>query len=136
LPRVNVWIPEGLYEQVRERLPGVNVSRVVQEALAARLVCGHERLVCSDCGSAQHRVRLAEEALAGFYEEVWYELASLARRDGTAVGAVAVVKRLGERAGIRQARLLGAARPSRAERHQVIDAKLADLPGRRRRKVA
>ena len=32
--RVNVWLPDDLHAKVREELPGVNVSQIVQEALA------------------------------------------------------------------------------------------------------
>lgn len=138
MPRVNVWIPDELHAQVRDRLPGVNVSALLQEALAAKLRCGHATLECTTCRGSFDLRDLAEEALAGFYDEAWHELATLARRDGTAVGAVTVLKRVGEQFGIGIASQRGTARPTRRERQRALDAKLTNLePDRhRRRRVA
>lgn len=135
MPRVNVWVPDELHARVRQELPSVNVSAVLQEALAGKLRCGHATLECATCAGRFDLVDLAEEALSSFYDEAWHELATLARNDGTAEGAVRALKRVGESCGIKTATVRGVARPTRAERQRALDAKLANLePDRHRRK--
>lgn len=90
--RVNVYVPETLGERVRAELPDVNISAVLQEALRRLLDCGHERLVCADCGHDVPASEVAGVALLDFYRRLLWAWEPLVDRHGTAVGAAQVAK--------------------------------------------
>jgi hypothetical protein len=96
MARVNVSIPDELVALVREKLPGLNVSGVLQEGLRAMLKCTHDELVCRRCGAGLNHWRLVDQAVGRFYADVMWEVGELVRRSpaATAEGAARVIKRV------------------------------------------
>ena len=96
MARMNVSVPDELVALVREQLPGLNVSGVLQEGLRARLGCNHAVLACTRCGGRLDHWHLVDAALGRFYADVLWEIGELVRRmpAATAEGACRVVKRV------------------------------------------
>ena len=92
--RLNVYLPDDLGEQVKDQLPDVNVSALLQDALRGLLECGHERLRCDCCGEMVDPEAVAGAALDAFYAELLWEWQALVDNRGTAVGAAQVAKRV------------------------------------------
>lgn len=90
--RVNVTMPDELARIVREQLPGLNVSRVLQQALGELIECAHHELGCRVCGAVVERARIAEHVLAGFYRELVFQLHTPISRCATAEGAARVMR--------------------------------------------
>lgn len=120
MARVNVSIPDELVALVRDQLPGLNVSGVLQESLRAKLTCAHRELECKLCGAALDHWRLVDEALGRFYADVLWEVGDLVRRSAgaTAEGAVRVVKRVATDKGITEASHQPLPRASRAAQRE------------------
>ena len=119
MTRVNVHLPNHLAEQVRAKLPGVNVSAVLQNALREMLECPHERLTCGDCGDTVDRRVVAGEAMAEFWRELLWEWESLVDKGGTAVGAAQVGKQVAVRLGVPRAETMPLPRPARSRPEPV-----------------
>jgi len=137
MSRVTVYLPDRLRDRVRAELPGIVLSRVLAEALTERLKCSHRELECRACGAQVRQLELADEILSRFYGDLWDGIGELARKAGTAEGAVKVLRDLGERFGISGVAKYPLVRPSRKARQAMLDAKLAELhdgerPRRRR----
>jgi post-segregation antitoxin (ccd killing protein) len=113
--RVNLSLPDELAREVAERLPGLNVSAVLQDALRARLRCDHRELACASCSEPIDRHALEDRAVDRFYADALWELDELVRRGGTAEGAARVVQRVAASHGATRRPL---PRPTRAERHR------------------
>ena len=114
--RLNVTVPDRLIERVRDDLPDVNVSGVLQAALRTLLECDHDHLTCAGCGGDVDRSTVATEALGQFWSELLGEWEPLVDRHGTAVGAATVAKSVAVRHGVPRADRMPLPRPSRAMR--------------------
>jgi hypothetical protein len=125
MPRINVWVPDELHRTIKLRLPGLNVSAVVQGALAAQLDCTHEQLTCSSCSTPIDHRELIGAALNSFYSDALWDLEGLVRTCGTAEGAARVLKETALRHRISDATHLPLPRPTRANRHA---AKVTTMP--------
>jgi hypothetical protein len=89
---MNVTLSDELATLVRENMPGLNVSGVLQRALAELVECPHAELVCSCCGArVQHRA-LVDARLGAFYSDVIWRLQEPVSRCATAEGAARVVQ--------------------------------------------
>jgi hypothetical protein len=123
--RVNVYLPDVLAATVAERLPDLNVSAVLQRALAALLECRHDALSCAECATPVDRRELIDVELGRFYSDLMWELQTLVARCGTAEGAARIAKDLGGRYRVTLASRIPLPRPTHAER---VAAKVSELP--------
>lgn len=114
--RLNVYLPDELGEQVRDTLPDLNVSAVVQDALRTLLDCDHERLVCATCEVSVSAEVIAGAAMRDLWRELLWAWEPLVDRHGTAVGAATVGKDVAVRMGVPGAESMPLPRPSRAMR--------------------
>lgn len=114
--RVNVYVPDDLGEQVKERLPDLNVSAILQEALRRLLDCDHEHLRCDACGDEVDPEAIAGAALDAFYRELLWRWQSLVDNRGTAVGAAQVAKQVAVEMGVPGAEQRPLPRPPRSVR--------------------
>lgn len=124
--RVNVWIPDELAGSVRARLPDLNVSAVLQDALRERLGCHHDRAVCAACALPVDVHAAGTVRLERFYCDVLDALVDLVAHGGTAEGAARVVKDVATRHQLPVAAKRPLPRPTRAER---LAAAVAPFPG-------
>jgi hypothetical protein len=124
--RVNVWIPDELAGSVKERLPELNVSAVLQEALRDRLGCRHDRTVCASCAASVDSWQLGTDRLERFYLDLLDGRRELILNGGTAEGAARIAKDVGTRHQIGVAARQPLPRPTRAER---LAAKVRPFPG-------
>ena len=111
--RLNVYLPDELGEQVKEHLPNVNVSALLQDALRDLLECGHERLACAGCGEQVDPTVVAGAALDSFYAELLWRWQALVDNRGTAVGAAQVAKSVAVEMGVPGAERRSLPRPPR-----------------------
>lgn len=116
MPRMNVWVPDDLHRSIKDRLPRVNVSAIVQRALATLLECRHEQLACATCSSTVDHHQLADAALGRFYSDALWDLDPLVRRGGTAEGAARILRDVAQRHAVTAAFRIPLPRPTRAER--------------------
>ena len=114
--RLNVYVPDELGERVREQLPDVNVSALLQQALRGLIECDHERLACADCGEVVDYSAAAGEALEMFWRELLYAWQPLVDRGGTAEGAARVGKEVAKALGVPGADRCPIPRPPRHAR--------------------
>ena len=119
--RVTVYLPGELDAQVRENLPGVNISAVLQEALRQMLDCEHEHLRCADCGEAVDSSAAVGNALSKFWGELLWTWQPLVDRGGTAEGAARVGKEVAVRLGVPRAETQPLPRPTRRAREASTD---------------
>ncbi len=119
--RVNVYVPDELVAAVRERLPGLNVSKALQTTLAGLLGCEHGDLACAVCGEAIDRSTVAGEALGAFYDDLLQRLEPLVWKVGTAEGAARIMRDVALRHGIGIAGFRPLPRPNRADRQLALD---------------
>jgi hypothetical protein len=118
--RVNVWMPDELLAKMRAELPGVNVSKVLQDGMRALIGCRHPGLVCAECAQALDLAAIVDEAKSAFYSQLRWELEDLVLNGGTAEGAARVAK------GVAMAHQISAAalplpRPGRTQRRRQRD---------------
>ena len=111
--RVNVSVPDTLIVQVRENMPDLNVSAVLQDALRGLLECGHQRVACMDCGEPVDSSVNTGEALAAFWSELLHVWQPLVDRGGTAEGAARVGKAVAVEMGVPGAERQPIPRPPR-----------------------
>lgn len=116
MPRVNVYLPAELQQVLRDKLPDVNLSQLLQEAIRGVLGCEHHELVCGTCAQPVDRWALVDERLGRFYGDLMWALEALVRRCGTAEGAARVLRDVGQRWQIGKADTIPLPRPSRSER--------------------
>jgi len=90
--RVNVTMPDELAVLVRETMPGLNLSGLLQETLQRLVECPHAVLTCACCGARTARAELVAIALGSFYREVIWQLQEPISRCATAEGAARVVQ--------------------------------------------
>lgn len=128
MPRINVWIPDELHATIKRELPGMNVSAVVQGALAAKLDCRHDELVCAGCATPVDHRALADDAMGQLYADALGDLDPLMRRGGTVEGAIRVLRDVALRHRVTRARQMTLPRPTRANRAARAAAKVTDLP--------
>ena len=114
--RVNVWLPDQLVGTVRDRLPGLNISRVLQDALRERLGCRHERVVCADCALPFDVHGHTDAALDRFYLDVIDAVERLMVAGGTIEGAARVTREVALRWRLPSAAHRPLPRRTRAER--------------------
>lgn len=114
--RINVHLPDGLAADVKEQLPDLNVSGLLQEALRSLLDCDHDSVVCADCGEPVDAVAVAGEAMGEFYAALLWAWEDLVDRGGTAEGAARVAKDVAVRMGVPRAETRALPRPTRAAR--------------------
>lgn len=134
MARLCVWVPDELAEVARQQLPGVNMSKILQEGLRARLGCRHDRLVCASCAEPVDHHQLVDEGLGRFYYDLHWRLAELVQRGGTAEGAARVAKDVAERHQVTAAKNLSLPRPTRAERRTAKVKELVVVDDRPRRR--
>ena len=115
MARVTVYLPDAVAEQVREQLPGLNVSAVVRDALSRLLRCDHPVVVCPDCSATLKRSELNTAAVARFWLELAEAVEPLVWSGATAEGAAAALWRCGRGWGVTLAEG-PLPRPTRAER--------------------
>lgn len=119
--RVNVYLPDELVAAVREHLPGLNVSKALQTALAGLLGCDHDGLTCAACGEAIDRADVASAVLDAFYDDLLHRLEPLVWKVGTAEGAARIMRDVALRHGIGVAGVRPLPRPNRADRQLALD---------------
>lgn len=117
--RMNVTLPDELAELVRRELPGLNVSGVLQRALAELVDCAHADLVCACCGArVQHR-ELVDARVSAFYREVVWQLQTPIARCETAEGAARVLQSVARSWEVPAADRTPLPRPTRSQRERV-----------------
>lgn len=114
--RLNVHVPDELRAMVKEQLPDLNVSALLQDALRGLLDCGHERFCCAACGEGVDASVVAGDALAGFWSELVWAWEPLVDKHGTAVGAAQVAKGVAVAMGVPNAERVPLPRPPRMRR--------------------
>lgn len=117
--RVNVYLPDDLGERVKDELPDLNISAVVQQTLRNLLECEHERYVCADCGEDVDAVDVAREAMGLLWAELLWAWQPLVDRGGTAEGAARVGKEVAVRMGAARAETRPLPRPPRSAHHRA-----------------
>jgi hypothetical protein len=118
MARLSVYVPDELAELVREQLPGVNVSRLLQEQLRGRLECAHERLTCGRCTAELERTELVRAPLAAFWWEIAAAVEPIVFLVGTAEGAAAAAWTVARAHGIAAG---PNPRPTRSERERAAE---------------
>ena len=123
MARLNVSVPDELVTLVRDQLPGLNVSGVLQDALRTKLSCSHDDLDCARCGGRLNHWALVDQALGRFYGDILWEVGELVRRSAgaTAEGALRVVKRVATDKGVTEAAHRPLPRPARSVRQAHRD---------------
>jgi hypothetical protein len=127
--RVNVYLPDELAEAVRDELPGVNVSGVLQEALRGLLACDHRSMVCTSCAAPVDAERLRTDAVESYYRGLIHELGPVVDNGGTAEGAARVAKRVALDHDVAKAERIALPRPPRNARRRAAEvAEATRLP--------
>ena len=116
--RMNVYVPDHLAARVKDELPDLNVSAVLQQALSGLMECDHARVACSDCGAEVDGGAEAMEALDRFWRELLHAWGPLVDRGGTAEGAARVGKAVAVELGIPGAERRALPRPPKS-RHNA-----------------
>ncbi|MFL6144524.1 MAG: hypothetical protein ACJ72N_22010 [Labedaea sp.] len=124
MARRNVFVPDELEALVRDQLPGLNVSALLQDALRARLACRHDELECARCGHRLDHAGLVDQAVGRFYADVVWEVGELVRRSAgaTAEGAARVIKRVAADKGVSEVAHQPLPRPARPRRRPAAAA--------------
>lgn len=118
--RINVYVPDALAAQVREQLPGLNVSATLQATLSSLLTCDHAVVTCDECSAELGRVEIEGAGVRRFFAELVTAVEPLVWRGGTATGAAQALFGVGRAWRIPQANA-PLPRPTRAERQQRKD---------------
>jgi hypothetical protein len=127
MARVNLTLPDELDRLVRDRLPGVNLSAVLRDAIRPLLRCQHDELACTQCGNIETRRSISDRQLSLFFTDAMYELEPFAQRPGaTAEGSARLLKDVAVRHQIPGAKVKPLPRPSRAARQAH---KVREFPG-------
>jgi len=117
--RVNVTMPDELAVLVRESMPGLNLSGLLQDALRDLVQCPHSALTCACCGARTLRVELAAIALGSFYREVIWQLQEPVSRCATAEGAARVLQSVARSWEVPDVDRTPLPRPTRSQRARV-----------------
>lgn len=113
---MNVYVPDDLGAKVKERLPDLNVSNVLQQALRLLLDCDHERMACADCGESMNLESVSALAMEALYRELLWAWQPLVDQGGTAEGAARVAKVVAVELGVPGAEMRALPRPPRSRR--------------------
>ena len=127
--RVNVTMPDELAALVRESMPGLNLSGLLQETLRTLIECPHSTLTCACCGASTTRVALVGIALGSFYREVIWQLQTPVAACQTAEGAARVVQSIArswEVPDVDRTPLPRSTRSQRARAHAQLVAEARD----------
>jgi len=116
MARINVTLPDELAALVRDEMPGLNVSGVLQEALRARVSCDHRALGCACCGANVARTDVEHAILAGFFREAMWRLQDPVSKCATAEGAARVLVDLARAWEVPDWERVPLPRPTRAQR--------------------
>jgi len=116
MARINVTLPDALATIVRERMPGLNVSGVLQHALQSLIECRHDALGCPTCGATVKRSALADVAVVGFYRELIFALHTPISRCETAEGAARVMRAVAQDHGVDVDRVAPLPRATKGQR--------------------
>lgn len=116
MKRVSVTIPDELAGEVRRRLPALNVSGLLQNALRAALGCSHGQLTCATCAASLDPGDVAREALDALYRDLVDGLEDLLWSAGTLEGFGVRLKNVAQRHNVRLAFVRPLPRHTRAER--------------------
>lgn len=133
MPRVNVWLPQDVYDTLRRELPDVNVSKLLRAAIEKTLDCWHDQLACTRCGSAVDHKYLISLEITRFYADARWALGQLTLTGtGTSEGAERVLKEVaavwhGKGLLHRDAYLAPVHRPPRSTRDAVM-LRAQDMP--------
>jgi len=127
MARVTVYVPDELRAQVQQQLPGLNLSKELQDVLVSRLDCRHDELRCARCAAPLSRLEAVDAALGHFYNELWWRVGELVHQAGTAEGTIKVLRDVGNDFGITGASTLPLVRSTKKARQAAMDAKLAEL---------
>lgn len=93
MPRVNVWLPQAIYDTLRQDLPDINVSGLLQKAIEGTLDCWHDQLECARCHAQVDHQYLLSLGVTRFYNDARHAIGELATRGGgTAEGAQRVLQ--------------------------------------------
>ena len=114
--RMNVTLPDELAELVRRELPGLNVSGVLQRALAELVDCEHAELSCACCGARVQQRALVDARLSLFYAEIVWQLHAPIARCETAEGAARVVQSIARSWEVPSVDRTPLPRPTRSQR--------------------
>ncbi len=136
--RVNLSIPRALLDAARERSPGLNLSALLRDALGAQLeLCDHETISCTVCHQSFDRRSMIEDALGAFYDAAHARLSELVYQDGTAEGAMRVLRDVARDWGVSMAEHRPLPRPTRKSRGDALASKLRmiDAPPAARRRA-
>jgi Arc/MetJ-type ribon-helix-helix transcriptional regulator len=91
--RVNVSLPDELYQALRERCPELNVSAVVQDALRALIDCQHDRGArCTVCAATIDLDGLTMVARSAAWRLVWEAIGDGVRAGWTMEGLARVAR--------------------------------------------
>jgi hypothetical protein len=127
MARVTVYLPDAVLNQVREQLPGLNVSAVVRDALSGLLRCDHTTVVCPECSATLKRSELNTAAVRTFWCELAEGVEQLVWSGATAEGAAAVLWRTGREWDVTSAQG-PLPRPTRAEREAARERRERGRP--------
>lgn len=112
--RRNVWIPDELDEAMRARYPNVNLSELVQSAVAKLIECDHHDVGCIVCGTRLRIDDLGREAASSLWRDAWGRLAVQLAQGATLTGFGRVLRQVGMDHGVLRALEAIEPRPSRA----------------------
>jgi len=124
--RINVTIPDALAVLVRERMPGLNVSGVLQAALAELVECSHHVLACTCCGARVEQRALADVVLSRFYAELVWRLQEPVSKCVTAEGAARVMQDVARSWEVSSVETSPLPRPTRSQRARAHAELLED----------
>jgi hypothetical protein len=120
--RINVWLPELLAKTVRDELPNINVSQILQDRLRELLGCKHRHAQCSACAAPIDLLEVRRDAKDEFYSQLLWELEDLVGRGGTAEGAARVAKEIARAHDLKGVRR-PLPRPTQLQRRRFMEAR-------------
>lgn len=118
---MSVWVPDELAAAVKEHLPKLNVSNVLQDGLRQRLRCHHFTVQCADCAETIDVNALVDQGKSAFYTQLLMEIENLINADGTLEGAARVAKSVALSHGL-DVGWKPLPRPNQAQRRRHLDA--------------
>lgn len=113
MPRMHVFVPDEVLALIQER-PDLNYSRLFQEAVRSLVGCEHERMACRRCDQPVNIHALREDWLSRFFLDAMRTIGDLALQAGTAQGAASLLRDVGIRWHIPEARRFPLPRPGRS----------------------
>lgn len=117
---MSVWVPDELAASVREHLPKLNISNVLQDGLRQRLRCHHFTAQCVECAQPIDVNALVAQGKLAFYSQLLMGIEDLIAADGTVEGAARVAKSVAEAHGLDVGHK-PLPRPSHSQRRRHLD---------------